>query len=104
MTVASVHRVDDAAGLTRFSTIDQFVLAGANVLDDTTDRRRLFDFLDLWQPLRIVVDATGLGVGLASALARNWRTRVAPFHFTAATKTQLLNDWLALIETGRRRV
>ncbi len=101
MTVASVHRVDDAGGLPGYTTIDQFALAGANVLDDTTDRQRLFGFLDLWQPLRIVVDATGLGVGLASALARHWRARVVPFRFSAASKTQLLNDWLALIETGR---
>ena len=28
-------------------------------------------------------------------------TRPLPFTFTAATKTQLINDWLALVETGR---
>ncbi|HEY3289312.1 MAG TPA: hypothetical protein VGK87_04215 [Anaerolineae bacterium] len=102
MTVATVHLIDaDSAGLNRFYTVDQLTLAGANVLDDTADRRRLLAYIELWQPVRVVVDATGLGIGLASALSARYRDRVTPFTFTAATKTALLNDFLALIETGR---
>ena len=102
MTVATVHQVSDTHGLNRFDTVDQLVFSGENVLDDTPDRRRLFAYIDLWHPTRIVVDKTGLGVGLASALiARYNKTKVLDFTFTASTKTELLNGWLALIETGR---
>ena len=108
-TVAAIHRVtfDDAEtsanALPTFTTVEYLAMQGANVLDDTPDRRRLFAFLDTWRPARIVTDATGLGVGLASALLNRYQARVIPFHFTGASKTELLNQWLALIETGRYR-
>ncbi len=104
MTVATVHQVTATSGsasLNLLSTVDQLTISGQNVLDDTPARQRLFAYIGLWQPLRIVVDSTGLGVGLASALINHYGSKVTPFQFTAATKTQLLNDWLALIETGR---
>jgi hypothetical protein len=89
--------------LPSFTTVDYLVLQGANVLDDTPERRRLFTFLDKWSPVRIVTDATGLGRGLASTLLNRFPSRVIPFLFTSASKTELLNQWLALIETGRYR-
>ena len=103
MTVCTIHQVTDASGSNRFDTVDQFVLSGGNVLDDSADRRRLFAYIDMWHPVKIVTDATGLGTGLASALLVRYssKDRVLPFTFTAATKTQLINDWLALVETGR---
>jgi hypothetical protein len=106
-TVAAIHHVafDSQAGVTAplpaFCTIDYLTMQGANVLDDTPDRRRLFTYLDHWRPARIVTDATGLGVGLASALLKRYPARVIPFHFSGSSKTALLNQWLALIETGR---
>ncbi len=104
MTVASAHRISASSdGLNRFDTVDQLALSGANVLDDTPERRKLFTYIDQWAPLRIVVDATGLGAGLASALTARYRDKVIAFTFTAAAKSALLNDFLALIETGRYR-
>ena len=105
-TVAAIHRVTfDGAipSLPTFTTIDYLALQGANVLDDTPARRRLFSFLDSNNPVRIVTDATGLGRGLASALLNRYPSRVIPFIFTPASKTELLHQWLALIETGRYR-
>ena len=51
-----------------FTTVDYLALWGKNVLDNTPDRARLFAYIKQWSPRRVVVDATGLGVGLASAL------------------------------------
>lgn len=104
MTVAAVHRLSyNAAGLSVFTTLDYLVQQGTNVLDDTPDRRCLFAYIDLWSPASVVVDSTGLGVGLASALIARYKQRVLPFRFSATTKTELLHAWLALIETGRYR-
>ena len=101
MTIVAIHQVDTVAGLNAFTTVDYLALQGANVLDDTPERRRVFDYLDCWKPLRIVSDSTGLGVGLCSAMIKRYQQKVVPFQFTASSKTDLLNNFLALIETGR---
>ncbi|NMB87415.1 MAG: hypothetical protein GYA17_03580, partial [Chloroflexi bacterium] len=56
---------------------------------------------ELWQPRYLVVDATGVGAGLASFLDRALPGKVLPFVFNAATKSRLGWDFLAVIETGR---
>jgi hypothetical protein len=54
-----------------------------------------------WQPRHLVVDATGIGAGLASFLAAAFQSRVLPFVFNSASKSQLGWDFLAVIESGR---
>lgn len=55
-----------------------------------------------FQAARVVIDATGIGAGLASFLTRALgSTRVRRFLFTASSKSQLGWDFLAQIETGR---
>ena len=61
---------------------------------------RLLALIDLWQPAAVVVDATGVGQTLASFLVEHWG-RTIPFTFTAASKSKLGWDFLALIEAGR---
>ncbi len=56
--------------------------------------------VELWQPRSLVVDATGVGAGLASFLAKAY-PQVIPFVFTAATKSKLGWDFLSIVETGR---
>lgn len=57
---------------------------------------------DVWACRRVVVDATGLGAGLASALRRILPPRcVIPFVFTAASKSALGWDFLSLCAAGR---
>jgi hypothetical protein len=109
-TVAAVHQVTwsqdtgvNGAALNTFTTLDYLALQGANVLDDTPERRRLLAYVAQWSPARIIPDATGLGVGLAATLLSRFGERVRPFHFSAQSKTALLHEWLALIETGRYR-
>jgi hypothetical protein len=64
---------------------------------------------NVWRACAVVVDATGIGAGLASFLAATLYERrrgqgpipVVPFVFTAASKSALGWDFLALIDGGR---
>ena len=51
----------------------------------------------------LVVDATGLGAGLAAFLARALPGRVIPFVFNQASKSKLGWDFLQLVDSGRWR-
>ncbi|MDI7276013.1 MAG: hypothetical protein QME94_08530 [Anaerolineae bacterium] len=62
---------------------------------------RLAALAEAWAPRRIVVDATGLGAGLASFLQQRFGGRVLPFVFSSASKSQLGWDLLAICDTGR---
>lgn len=58
----------------------------------------------IWKASWMVVDATGIGAGLASFLEASLRRtsiRVVPFTFTSSSKSQLGWDFVSLIETGR---
>lgn len=58
--------------------------------------------IDHWQPLYTVIDATGVGEGLASFLVNAMPPgRLIPFIFSSVTKSQLGWDLIALVETGR---
>jgi hypothetical protein len=54
-----------------------------------------------WQARYLVVDATGVGAGLASFLRKALPGRVIPFQFNAASKSKLGWDFLSVVETGR---
>lgn len=56
---------------------------------------------ETWRARWLVVDATGVGAGLASFLARALPGRVLPFLFNLATKSRLGWDFLALVDAGR---
>jgi hypothetical protein len=65
---------------------------------------------EVWRASVVVVDATGVGAGLASFLAATLGDRragraipVVPFIFTAASKSALGWDWIGLIDAGRYR-
>ena len=62
---------------------------------------RIKALAELWRPRQVVVDATGIGAGLASFLGRALPGRMIPFTFTSASKSRLGWDFLACIETGR---
>lgn len=50
---------------------------------------------------RVVIDATGVGAGLASFLERAMPGRVIPFIFSASSKSRLGWDFIALVDGGR---
>ncbi len=54
-----------------------------------------------WRAVQVVVDATGVGAGLASFLERALPGRVTRFVFSAASKSRLGWDFLSVVETGR---
>jgi hypothetical protein len=54
-----------------------------------------------WQARYLVIDASGVGAGLASFLEKALPGRVIPFVFNAATKSRLGWNFLAIIESGR---
>jgi hypothetical protein len=65
---------------------------------------------EVWRASVVVVDATGVGAGLASFLAATLGERqggraipVMPFIFTASSKSALGWDWIGLIDAGRYR-
>jgi len=64
---------------------------------------QLVDVLkNVWRVRRVVVDATGVGAGVASFLANALgRSVVTPFIFTQASKSRLGFDLLAAINSGR---
>lgn len=54
-----------------------------------------------WGAKYLVVDATGVGAGLASFLDKALPKKVIPFVFTQKSKSDLGWEFLAVIETGR---
>lgn len=57
--------------------------------------------LNVWSARRVVVDATGVGAGLAGFLGQALGDKVVPFVFTQQSKSQLGWDFLGLVEGGR---
>ena len=54
-----------------------------------------------WRCRRVVVDATGLGTGVASALVKALGGAVEPFVFTSGSKSRLGFELLGAVNTGR---
>ena len=65
---------------------------------------RILALAKTWNARRLVVDATGLGAGLAAGLERALRGRVLRFTFSAASKSRLGWDFVAAVEAGRFRL
>jgi hypothetical protein len=63
----------------------------------------LLALADLWRPRYLVVDATGVGAGLAAFLQRALPGRVLPFLFNSTSKSKLGWDFLAIVDAGRWR-
>ena len=56
---------------------------------------------DLWQPVKVIIDATGVGAGVANFLVDRLGTKVLPFEFSSGSKSDLGWAFLSVIETGR---
>ena len=97
-TALSVCRVVSHLGLSRYEVVHQVCWHGVGA---ASLYGSLCLLLDCWSPVRIVVDATGVGGGLASLLYARYGDRVLPFTFTTRSKAALGSDFLSLIETGR---
>jgi hypothetical protein len=54
-----------------------------------------------WNVKHLVCDATGVGAGLTSFLARRFGEKVIPFSFNSKSKSDLGWKFLSLVDTGR---
>ncbi len=97
----------DRRALPIYRVVDRMAWTGAK---HTALYSQIVDLArDVWKASAVVVDATGIGAGLASFLSAELGerragqppVRVIPFVFTAASKSALGWDFLALIDSGR---
>ncbi len=56
---------------------------------------------DLWQPAKVIIDATGVGAGISNFLVDKLGTKVLSFEFSQVSKSDLGWAFLSVIETGR---
>ncbi len=54
-----------------------------------------------WAPVKVIIDATGVGAGLAGFLADRLGSRLVPFEFNQASKSDLGWSFITIIESGR---
>jgi hypothetical protein len=100
--------VSPSGRLAVYRTVDRIAWTGTR---HTTLHAQLAHLVrEVWRASVVVVDATGVGAGLASFLAATLGDRrggraipVVPFIFTAASKSALGWDWIGLIDSGRYR-
>lgn len=64
-------------------------------------QRQIRDIALAWNARAVIVDATGVGAGLASFLDRALPGRVTPFNFNRSSKSQLGWDFLAIVDSFR---
>ena len=57
--------------------------------------------VNVWKARWVVVDATGVGAGLAGFLQQRLPGRVVPFVFTVQSKSQLGWEFLSMVDAGR---
>ena len=105
-TALGVVRVVPGAGLDArptFQLVARYLWTGTR---HTTLHERIAQLATrVWRARRVVIDATGVGAGLASFLSATLGERVVtPFVFSSTSKSQLAWDLLALIDAGRLRV
>ncbi|MBI2935889.1 MAG: hypothetical protein HYY31_03645 [Chloroflexi bacterium] len=66
---------------------------------------QLVDLLrNVWHCRRVVVDATGVGAGVASMLGKALGSALEPFVFTAPSKSRLGFELLAAVNSGRLKL
>ena len=99
LTIVRVSRPDEAP-LPCFTPVKRAQWTGTSHTQLHSEIRAL---ALTWQARAIVVDATGVGAGLASFLERSLPGRVLPFTFNAASKSKLGWDFLGVVDSGRWR-
>ena len=100
-TALTIVEVEPHFGqLPRYRTVDRHLWLGVK---HTTLHARILALADHWHAAWIVVDATGIGAGLASFLAAARPSLTIPVVFSSKTKSDMGWNFVAAIETGRYR-
>lgn len=61
----------------------------------------LMGLAELWSPVKVIIDATGVGAGLSNFLLDRLGSRLLPFEFSQASKSDLGWGFITVIESGR---
>jgi hypothetical protein len=61
----------------------------------------ILSLADDWSPIKVIIDATGVGAGLASFLRDRLGGRLLPFEFSQSSKSLLGWDIITIIESDR---
>lgn len=109
LTVVEVNTTERADGLAVYRVVHRQLWTG--VPHTTVHQQMVGLATTVWRASWVVVDATGIGAGLASFLkatlmrqpAAFSQVEVVPFVFTATSKSRLGWDFLSLIDAGRFR-
>lgn len=100
-TALTIVEVDHTYGrLPTYRTVHRLLWLGRkhSLLHDI-----LLDLERRWHPVWVVIDATGVGAGMASFLAKALGPRLIPLIFSAKTKSDLGWNFVGIVETGRYR-
>jgi hypothetical protein len=100
LTIVEVQRSEETHHLPVYVPVRRMQWTGVN---HTRLHNEVRDLALQWNARALVVDATGVGAGLASFLDRSLPGRVTPFTFNAASKSRLGWDFLGVIDSGRWR-
>jgi hypothetical protein len=90
---------DNRQGLPVYKVVHRYIWT--NVPQSQLYGRILSLAKEQWQARYVVIDATGIGAGLASFLSKSLSRKLIPFVFGAVSKSQLGWGWLAAIDSGR---
>ncbi|MBN1640376.1 MAG: hypothetical protein JXA09_04000 [Anaerolineae bacterium] len=100
-TALTVVDVDLASGgLPRYRVADRQAWIGVR---HTSLQQRILALTRHWHAVWVLVDATGIGAGLASFLAKALGERVVPIVFSSKLKSDLGWSFVGVVETGRYR-
>jgi hypothetical protein len=106
-TICRVVPASEAAGAGPvYEAVDVFTDQGSRHFQAAPGQSgladRLLAYLRHWNPAHTIIDATGVGQGLADWLGeRLGRGRLTALTLSAPAKARLGSDFLALIDTGR---
>jgi hypothetical protein len=92
--------LDDGLQSPIYRVVDRRLWTGVPHTQLYGQLRALFEH---WNASYLVVDATGVGAGLASFLDKALPGKVISFVFSSSSKSKLGWDFLSIIETGRFR-
>lgn len=82
----------------RYRTVDRKLRLGVK---HTTLHSQILALAQQWNAMFVVIDATGIGAGLASFLVKALGDKVIPVVFSSKVKSDLGWNFVGIVETGR---
>lgn len=89
---------DGLIGRPRYRVVQRCLWTGER---HSSQYARILSLVEHWQPWKVVVDASGVGAGLASFLRDKLGERLLPVVFNQQVKSKLGWGFLAVVDTGR---